>query len=189
MIEKSLRTKRNLGLLLLTICILGCDLSSVPIESGNYEPKSEPTSELAESLVEKSGQTKLTFHDQNGFLFLHSDEIAKYHWDEHRIVLKDPDAKEVLHKIFEGRLVGGTPFYIVIDGKIALSGHLTTMLSSISVSGVCIDLHPVSEGDADLKLELGYPAAPQVVDEDPRDNLQLFEALKKLGILESGRVE
>lgn len=79
--------------------------------------------------------------------------------------------------------VNGTSFLVCVDASPVYWGALWSPYSSLSFSGVVIQIPPVAEKPNTIRLELGYPSPSVYQGQDPRDNGTVLEALDKDGKL------
>lgn len=81
--------------------------------------------------------------------------------------------------------VGGRSFMVCVDRKPIYWGAFWTPVSSISFDGITIWKPLGSQVTRTIKLELGYPSPAFYNGEDPRDNPDVLESLRKAGKLAS----
>ena len=115
----------------------------------------------------------------SGELLINHEDIQSVDWDAQRYNLR-PGLKAELSKRFhaEGGLIGGIPFEFCIDNDTLFTGRLTTSLSSFGFSEIAINLLPISQNDAVVDLEWGYPASPAPDrNVDPRFSHRLYTSL------------
>jgi len=79
--------------------------------------------------------------------------------------------------------VNARSFVVVAKGARIYAGAFWTLASSLSFDGVVIE-EPDFEGDATIRLVLGYPTESFFTGEDPRGDPCIREALTEKGLLQ-----
>jgi hypothetical protein len=110
---------------------------------------------------------------------LSTDEVLRYVGASHKILL----TSSAFERINQLRVpIDGRAFVVCVGGERIYRGAFWTMASSLSFDGVVIAVPLV---DASLRLQLGYPASPDLfAGEDPRSDGRILQALQRAGKLE-----
>jgi hypothetical protein len=112
-----------------------------------------------------------------------SDDIIWYYQNTHEIEL----TAAAYRRINELQVpTSGKTFVVCVDKEPIYWGAFWTPASSLSFSGIIINVIPFSTiehpGNV-IKLDLGYPTPSFYQGEDPRDNPVILQALEKAGKL------
>jgi len=106
------------------------------------------------------------------------NEILYYIQDNHNIVLNETGKKNLSNLDI---LVRGKSFLVCIDQQIKYHGAFWTPASSIPFSGVVIVISkPISDT---IRLQMGYPEGIDSAYYDPRNNIDVMNALEEKGKL------
>jgi hypothetical protein len=110
---------------------------------------------------------------------LSTDDVLRYVGANHKILL----TSSAFERINQLKVpIDGRAFVVCVGGERIYSGAFFTMASSLSFDGVVITVPLV---DASLRLQLGYPASPDLFSgEDLRSEGRILEALRQAGKLE-----
>jgi hypothetical protein len=110
---------------------------------------------------------------------LSTDEVLRYVGASHKILL----TSSAFERINQLRVpIDGRAFVVCVGGERIYRGAFWTMASSLSFDGVVIAVPLV---DASLRLQLGYPASPDLfAGEDLRSDGRILQALQRAGKLE-----
>jgi hypothetical protein len=110
---------------------------------------------------------------------LYTDDVIRYIEETHKILLT-ASALERINQLWVP--TDGRVFVVCVDGERIYSGAFWTLASSLSFDGVVIAVPLV---DASLRLQLGYPASPDLFSgEDLRSDGRILEALQRAEKLE-----
>jgi hypothetical protein len=111
------------------------------------------------------------------------DDIIAYYWDTHEIQLTAASYERVMGLKVP---VNGKSFVVCVDKEPVYWGAFWTPVSSISFSGIVINVMPnfaIATPDNTIKLELGYPGPDFSQGGDRRINPLVKAALEKAGKL------
>ncbi|MBS7656174.1 hypothetical protein KEJ50_06755 [Candidatus Bathyarchaeota archaeon] len=111
-------------------------------------------------------------------LVISDEDIISYNKTSHEIRL----AAGGVEKIKALKVpVAGSPFVVKIDGKEIYAGSFWASTSSLSYSGIVIDILKIQ--DNTIKIEKGYPSPDFFKGVDPRNNSEIFDYFQKKGKL------
>lgn len=120
----------------------------------------------------------LVIRDIDGTDLITHDDILAYNAETHVLKLV-PGTREKISP--SQSLITGSPFTIVVDGKVQYSGRFTTSLSSQSIDNVVIDLFAPGLEDDQIQISLGYPTRTcYTAEDDPRENKNVIGALRAM---------
>lgn len=115
---------------------------------------------------------------ENNQLAISENDIISYNKTFHGIKLTEEGVKKI--KALEVP-VSGKPFVIKLNGKEIYKGSFWTSLSSLSYSGIVINISMIQNNI--LKIEKGYPTSEFFEGIDPRNNSEIFNYFQKNGKL------
>ncbi len=109
-----------------------------------------------------------------------ADDIVTYDWDKHEVVLTDQGLKKLPSVNEIG--VHGKKFIVIASGVKCYIGAFWTSLSSISHSGIIINLGPYWDNRPAniIRIEHAFPSEKFAVGPDERNNTVIYEALTGL---------
>jgi hypothetical protein len=119
-----------------------------------------------------------TFLSETGELVISDNDIVWYNKSSHEIKLTEEGAKKI------GSLkvpVEGIPFVVRLNGRDVYNGSFWVMYSSLSYSGIVIDVVMIK--DNTIKIECGYPSPGFFEGADLRDNSEVLNYFQKIGKL------
>lgn len=172
MIRSSAVIRRTMLVLssVILLCLSGCSPSVPQGFSINLTKNKIPPDQMeALSYVEPDDPPLISQND-----------ITAYDAQTHAIELTASAFSRVNQMV---NPVNGTSFLVCVDASPVYWGALWSPYSSLSFSGVVIQIPPVAEKPNTIRLELGYPSPSVYQGQDPRDNGTVLEALDKDGKL------
>ena len=114
--------------------------------------------------------------------FLSLDDIVAYTWETHEIALTEAARQRVAR--LEVPVTNGVPFVVCVGAERIYSGAFWVSYSSMSYAGIVIDTLPAQAGSSLIRLQLGYPEAPELfTGEDLRADPRIRQLLKPTGEL------
>jgi hypothetical protein len=109
------------------------------------------------------------------------NDIISYNTTNHEITLTENGIKNITG-LRPG--VYGQSFLVCVNKSPIYWGAFWTPVSSVSFSGVTIEIPLLNSGGANtIKISLGYPGESFYRGEDPRNNATVLESLKQAGKL------
>jgi hypothetical protein len=165
--------KMALGIALLGACV------SLPFAARSRGTFMSPTSNTPPAQNAASFQLRTPA----GKILIAEDDLVSYDWSKHTFTL-GKGVRERLSGALRGQLIHGSPFVVVANGVECYRGVFTTSVSSVSQTGVVVDLDPVEASSGDrLEMALGYPTPGHFKGKDPRGDERIRAALTALGKL------
>jgi hypothetical protein len=114
--------------------------------------------------------------------FLSVDDLISYTWATHEIEFTEA-ARQRLAQL-EVPVTTGVPFVVCVGTRRIYSGAFWVSYSSISFDGFVIDTLPAQAGIPILRIQLGYPTAPELFSgADLRADPRILQSLQTAGRL------
>ncbi len=108
-------------------------------------------------------------------LVISDEDIVSYNITSHEIKLTAGGAEKIRALKVP---VTGSPFVIKINGKAIYNGSFWVSFSSLSYSGIVIDILKIQ--DNSIKIEKGYPSPEFFKGTDPRNSPEIYDYFRKL---------
>ncbi len=110
---------------------------------------------------------------------LTDNDIIEYRWKSHEIILSEEGLKKI--QSINKHDMSGTLFVVIADGVRCYQGAFWMGILSVSYPFPVILLDEAKPKG--FRIDRAYPSAEFAKGKDPRDDIRVFNALKKVGKL------